>query len=794
MSADGSSNIRVFIHWRDQTVFAGEEVKCTITFRNVAQDPNQQQNQSAHGHQQSQSERHRFASPLQGRNKASSNRTPPLSNASGRGHRRAALSLSVPSATTRSRTGSIQWHQPSSAANSSRSNHAHKRSVSIVSIGSTSTIDDHHLQRHDAPPRPHRPRHGHNRASSLQISSRGPPATPATPQGSFSQRHASSPLANASYPPDRFGRVDSGSNSPRPNTAAQRRSPRTSPNPMPEFRFPAGPPSDSEGPQSPQRGTGNGLLSPRPGPSDANAISIRLKDQSIPERPALTARILSSTSMAGGTPRSSGEFYSLSNNSSETLASEYVTQPVARGHGRPQVRRGSLMAAPVQSRTPESIMMGFAQIQGSFSLDSSLVSLAPFEQVKKKAVVGGRGGGVVGIESNRRENGLLRSFGFGGITNSLGDFLGGGELSTIKEMRGAANTKSVPILSTPQSILFVDLHLAPGESRAYEYTFRLPRGLPPTHKGKAIKISYSLVIGTQRAGGAKEQQVRTVEIPFRILGSVDSYGEIPEHDLMNPYILLRDLAQVKTLGKGVKGHHQRERASSTAATGMNDFLIYVDELATRSRDEAGGGLLSPTADANSRRQSVVFEESNSVKEAIRLAIMRSNMTAEGQQSPNRFEIARNGQRVGVVMLTRPAYRLGEVVTMVIDFTDADVPCYAVHATLESTEKVDSSLAIRSESSIQRVTRKVYAASSEATLYTRRVVFTPTIPISATPDFITTGVTFEWKDEKGGLVLVAVENLACESFDVLVPLRVYGAVGTGLERLERDEASEEGLVV
>jgi hypothetical protein len=51
-----------------------------------------------------------------------------------------------------------------------------------------------------------------------------------------------------------------------------------------------------------------------------------------------------------------------------------------------------------------------------------------------------------------------------------------------------------------------------------------------------------------------------------------------------------------------------------------------------------------------------------------------------------------------------------------------------------------------------------------------------------------------QDNKGGTVLVAVENLICESFEIAVPLRVYGAVGTGLERLERDEASEEGLAV
>ena len=59
-----------------------------------------------------------------------------------------------------------------------------------------------------------------------------------------------------------------------------------------------------------------------------------------------------------------------------------------------------------------------------------------------------------------------------------------------------------------------------------------------------------------------------------------------------------------------------------------------------------------------------------------------------------------------------------------------------------------------------------------------------------------------RDDRGGLVLVAAENLICESFEVAVPLRIYGAVqalqGTaGVERGERGERDgniEEGLAV
>jgi hypothetical protein len=562
------------------------------------------------------------------------------------------------------------------------------------------------------------------------------------------------------------------------------------------------------------------------GQDHARLLSPRSKDNIpiISQQAAPATRVLSPASMIG-TPRSSGEFYSLSNNSTETLASEYVPQAPGRmpsyvGHAR----RPSNLSPVSHHRPPETLMMGYAQIHGSFTLDGSLISQAPFEEVKRKGAVGGQGGGVIGVESNKRDSGLLRGFGWGNIGESLGGFLGGGELSSIKDMRGIASSRAIPLLSTPQSILFVDLRLAPGESRSYKYSFKLPRGLPPSHRGKAIKISYKLVIGTQRPGGAKEQQVKSVEVPFRILGSVNTHGELLGHDLMSPYIILRDQARVKAIEGSASGNLEssqelkvRTKVKPNDST-LNDFLSYVDELLTRPRQNSSLGLLSPTEAPRSRRQSSI-EEPSTAKEAIDMAILRSNIATESQQSANRFEIARSGKRVAVVMLARPAYRLGETIAAAIDFTNADIPCYAIHASLETSEKVDNSIALRSEASILRVTRKIHVSHSESTLFARRVVFSPTIPVSATPEFITSGVSLDWRiriefvtprlavgehetdrdytdlleeisrDDRG-VVLAAAEAIDCESFEVAVPLRVYGA----LAGTEKDDSPLDGLVV
>ena len=234
------------------------------------------------------------------------------------------------------------------------------------------------------------------------------------------------------------------------------------------------------------------------------------------------SKILSPASI-NGTPRSSGEFYSMSNNSTETLASEYVAPDSNRSLLRPAHSRQSSVVRPPKKPAAEVLMMGFGQIMGSYVLDGSLVNQGPFEEVKRKAIVGGRGGGgVVRSESTKRDSGILGSFGWGNLGDSLGGLLGGNEMSSIKEAKKSSGTRAIPLLSTPQSILFVDLRLEPGESKSFTYSHPLPRGLPPSHRGKTLKISYNLVIGTQRSAQiSHSNHVQRVEVPFKVLTSID---------------------------------------------------------------------------------------------------------------------------------------------------------------------------------------------------------------------------------------------------------------------------------
>ncbi|TLD14825.1 Rgp1-domain-containing protein [Venturia nashicola] len=752
------SNIRVSVQFTKSTVFSGEDVECTITFKNVAREHNE--TSPARSPQNNGLPSQRKVTPLQ-----NTNRPPPASRNSPYG----------PSIPTHLKKG----HKATLSAATSRQ--------------SSATLQDGRATESSVAALP---KQNHGPLSPTQSSVQPSPRigySPVIPAETSKPTRPSRPL------------------SMRATTNGTKQALRVSPGTLQQnFRFPATDPEVTiTSPGNPESAisptTRLPFRNPSPRPQDSESTLNPI------------ARLISESS-ANGTSRSSLDL--MSNNSDETLASEYVPQLQSRYlQPRPShLRNGSRLGVREPPRGPETIMMGYAQVMGSFTLDGSLVNQAPFEEVKRKGVVGGHGGGgVVGVERTKRESGLFGALGWNSIGESLGGILGTGELSSIKEMRGIAGSKSIPLVTTPHSILFVDLRLAPGESKSYTYSFALPRGLPPSHKGRAMKVSYHLTIGTQRAGKEKDQQIRSIDVPFRVFGSVTPRGEILGHDLMSPYILLRDLAKTSLISS--PNSRPKKPPDTKASTEFMDYInLLLDE-----QTQSNSGLLSPTSPragtGSSRRPSSVAEEPRTMKESIDLAILRSNQrTSEGGKGmSNRFDIARSGLKVATLHFPRPSYRLGETIHLVIDFREAKIPTYAVQVVLETSENVDETIAMRSAGSIYRYTRKVHADMAENALFAQRLAFSLLVPANATPEFITSGVSVEWRvrvefvtprvtservdegfeelleevsrDEKRGITFQGVEGLKVETFQVEVPVRVYGAVVGG-----KGEWDIEGLAV
>lgn len=163
---------------------------------------------------------------------------------------------------------------------------------------------------------------------------------------------------------------------------------------------------------------------------------------------------------------------------------------------------------------------------------------------------------------------------------------------------------------------------------------------------------------------------------------------------MSPIVLLRDEAETTCLN---------EQAVSAAATALppppmtpgapkkqesslSDFLNYVDCLL--SPQELGvitehRGLLSPSFRPQSKRLSVYEDAPTTSKDAVEMALQGTS----GSGQHHVFEIARNGHKVASVTLARPAYKLGESITALIDFSAAEIPCYHVSIYLLASTKL-----------------------------------------------------------------------------------------------------------
>lgn len=170
------SDIQVFVKWKEQTIFAGEDVECIITFKNVAESSTPEPNEAQRTPHQRQSSRTITAgsagdnyfslkSPHNFFFNGNSRRSlpgSPRAKTFDRSHR-PATSLGSPFLASHSFP---PLQTPSRLGNGHPSNHKHKRSVSILSIDSEGGNDKTPVPSHFNRPSPAR---GHGRSASLQV-------------------------------------------------------------------------------------------------------------------------------------------------------------------------------------------------------------------------------------------------------------------------------------------------------------------------------------------------------------------------------------------------------------------------------------------------------------------------------------------------------------------------------------------------------------------------------------------------------------------------------------------------
>ena len=494
------SKVRVYVEWEKPVVFAGEEVKCTITVANEAEVPARpvSSNPVIHGRRLINNGQ-KIPLALDKNEKNPSSQTGSHFARSGNeGATSEGLRSQEYSVTANSRAD-----KPNDSKCTTSNPVKHARSVSIVSLGGSPKNVSQRQQ---------------DRVGSLQ-----------SPTPSQNRRHGQA----ASFQGSRSRSQDDSnmnfSASPRVlNSVFSRDETTTS---IRVLR-----PTGTQTPQDlGRRQTGAPLLDDIRDSSQgvSSAGTVRLTEgrsrsalvHSISHfnRNGQTTRSITPLSPID-TPRTSIDLTSPSNNSTETLVSEYIRTSVGGPRTRlPNERQSSHLGQSMSDgQSPMTLIMGYACLTGSFMLEESLINTSLFEEVRKSTIGWQGSGGVVGIGTKKRDSGLLGNIGWHNLGESLGGLLKTTEPSTLRNIKGVAKTSAIPIISTPQTVLFVDLRLKPGQAKSFTYNHLLPIDIPATYKGRAIKISYGLVIGVQKQQMSLQQHpIRHVEVPFRVLPGVN---------------------------------------------------------------------------------------------------------------------------------------------------------------------------------------------------------------------------------------------------------------------------------
>ncbi|KDE09521.1 hypothetical protein MVLG_00419 [Microbotryum lychnidis-dioicae p1A1 Lamole] len=353
--------------------------------------------------------------------------------------------------------------------------------------------------------------------------------------------------------------------------------------------------------------------------------------------------------------------------------------------------------ASISSSTPfayppetVSLLWSFAHLEGTFEVDEALVKPGEFTLLKQEltsgpgAVVGGgtlndsaqgkggRGSGwtswIWGGGNDAASSGLgntqSKMVGGGGLIGQAGP-LGQGPQTLEERKEKSLKEKTIPTFSSPPSILGVDLVLEPGESKSYTFSIRIPADLPPSFRGKSIKFSYHLVVGTNRTriGGinsmaakscaAREATSRVIRVPVRVYNHVGVTGARPFYDLTNPIVYHRDEATVQAV---VPASEQTTLAASTKPALVRTPTATETVIEAKNRRRLSNGRREFEAYATALLDSVRLASPELVSNAsmsptLRPTRLAGEVTMEGSPALRPERLDRHGSSRAVTTAT-----------------------------------------------------------------------------------------------------------------------------------------------
>ena len=283
---------------------------------------------------------------------------------------------------------------------------------------------------------------------------------------------------------------------------------------------------------------------------------------------------------------------------------------------------------------------------------------------------------------------------------------------------------------------------------------------------------------------------------------------------MSPHLMLNDMASISCAVDNVKNTGSKAGLAliRKSETSMEDFVSSVRLDLAKTRLSSGIYHHSSLDYNHQNRRNHNHEFTNTVQTGLDFTTYPSDLQGQLRGNINRFEIMRDGISVAVVLLGRPTFRLGESISVVVDFEHSALRCHSLMASLESSEVVEQAIALRSQASIYRATRRVYASHFELSLFERRATFSLIAPSSATPSFQTSSLCLAWSirfefmiiqkgvngiheeildqlmENERGSISTAIPTFSCEKLEVIVPLNVYGCTSSPCPNNKIDQFS------
>ena len=344
--------------------------------------------------------------------------------------------------------------------------------------------------------------------------------------------------------------------------------------------------------------------------------------------------------------------------------------------------------APQQQSRGESetLALGFVQLVGYATLDQTIVK--PDEA----------------LEATRK---LLQT--------------GGGGLSLAEVYESLKEAKAFPILVSAPVVLFGSLEMFQGQKMEYVFETVLPSIIPPTHRGRILKVTYKLILGIQKTIYEKPF---LVQLPFRVQNFVMEDGYPQEYNMEFPIVLSKEQLNVYSLEDFTI---KKPRASSMS---RKSRTFDVMDIIKRSESGELGDMF--------KSKTHILTDNNTGKTMTNIACFLS-------QTPKvTVDIRKNQQPICRLILRRASFRIGDTIHFSLDFSQANIPSLHVSVFLDQIEVVEPKYLTRKQETIKHLTRRTFAEYHEYCVNTRRLVGFLTIPPGASADFFTSYVSSRWQ--------------------------------------------------